>query len=131
MFTEPRSRHEMLRSGWKSVGKVFILALVLDAVYQFITVRWFYPGEAIVVALILAAVPYLLLRGPVNRFMGRKGWAGTDAKRDPQPIPAEQPAQGRCWHRYGHRTDLLCFGATLMAWIRTRALHDKFRVYHR
>lgn len=67
-FTRPQHRREMLREGWKSVGKIFILALVLDAVYQYITVRWFYPGEALVTAIALAFIPYLLLRGPVNRL---------------------------------------------------------------
>jgi hypothetical protein len=73
LFTNPEHRHEMLRSGWKSVGKIFVLALILDAIYQFIVIRWFYPGEALVTACILAIVPYLLLRGPVNRLTPRKG----------------------------------------------------------
>ena len=73
LFTEPGHRREMLRNGWKSVGKIFVIALILDAVYQFIVVRWFYPGEAVVVAVVLAIVPYVLLRGPVNRLIGRKG----------------------------------------------------------
>ena len=34
--------------------KVFLVAVVLDGIYQFITVRWFYPGEALVTALVLA-----------------------------------------------------------------------------
>ena len=73
LFTSPGHRREMLRSGWKSVGKVFVLALVLDAVYQYIELSWFYPAEALVVALILAIIPYLAIRGPVNRLMSRKG----------------------------------------------------------
>jgi hypothetical protein len=72
LFTRPERRRELLREGWKSVGKIFVIALVLDAVYQFITVRWFYPGEALVVAIALALVPYLVLRGPVNRLWPRK-----------------------------------------------------------
>jgi hypothetical protein len=64
-------RSAMLRDGWKSVGKVFILAIVLDGVYQYIVLRWFYPGEALIVALILAIVPYVLVRGPVNRIARR------------------------------------------------------------
>ena len=67
LFTNSEHRRDMLRDGWKSVGKIFIVALLLDAVYQFITVKWFYPGEALVVAFILALVPYLLLHGPINR----------------------------------------------------------------
>ena len=44
------------------------MAIVIDGIYQFIVCRWFYPGEAIITALILAFVPYLLIRGPVNRI---------------------------------------------------------------
>ena len=68
LFTSPEHRRELLREGWKAVGKIFVIAVVLDAVYQFITVRWFYPGEALVTAVALALVPYLVLRGPVNRL---------------------------------------------------------------
>ena len=69
MFADPDHRREFLRNGWKSVGKVFVMALVLDAVYQYITIRWFYPVEALVVAVVLAIVPYLVLRGPANRLL--------------------------------------------------------------
>jgi len=72
MFTNPDSRADMIRDGWKSVGRVFILAVVLDTIYQFIVFRWFYPGEALLVAAILALVPYLLIRGPVNRIAKQK-----------------------------------------------------------
>jgi hypothetical protein len=68
LFTHAAQRRQLLRDGWKSVGRVFILAIVIDAIYQFIVFRWFYPGEALVVAFVLAIVPYLLVRGPVNRI---------------------------------------------------------------
>ena len=68
VFTNPAHRREMLRDGWKSVGKVFVLALVLDVAYQIFFLRWIYPVEALLVALGLAIVPYLLVRGPVNRI---------------------------------------------------------------
>jgi hypothetical protein len=71
LFTEPGHRSALLRNGWKSVGKIFIVALALDAVYQAIELHWFYPGEALLTAFLLAIVPYLLLRGPVNRIMAR------------------------------------------------------------
>jgi hypothetical protein len=71
LFTDRGEREAMLKNGWKSVGKVFILAVVLDAIYQFIVLRWFYPGEAVIVAVILAILPYLLVRGPVNRIAQR------------------------------------------------------------
>ena len=58
----------MLKDGWKSVGKVFVLALILDVVYQIIVMRFVYPGEALITAVLLAIVPYLTLRGLVTRF---------------------------------------------------------------
>ena len=73
LFTNPGHRRELLKEGWKAVGKVFIIAIIIDAVYQFIALRWFYPGEAFLVAVILAFFPYLLIRGPVNRLTPRKG----------------------------------------------------------
>ena len=73
LLTDPGHRAEMLRDGWKSVGKVFVLALVLDVVYQVLVLRFVYPGEAIVVALALAIVPYLLVRGLVTRVASASG----------------------------------------------------------
>jgi hypothetical protein len=67
IFTNPAHRHELLRQGWKDVGKVFVLAIVLDVIYQLIVLRWVYPGEALIIACVLALVPYLLVRGPVTR----------------------------------------------------------------
>jgi hypothetical protein len=68
LFTHLAQRRQLLRDGWKSVGRVFILAIVIDVVYQFVVFRWFYPGETLVVAFVLAIVPYLLVRGPVSRI---------------------------------------------------------------
>lgn len=69
LLKEPDRRGELVRNGWKSVGKIVIAALVLDTVYQIIVLRTFYPGEATIVAGILAIVPYVLLRGPANRVI--------------------------------------------------------------
>jgi hypothetical protein len=73
LFTERGHRLALLRQGWKSVGKVFVVAVLIDAVYQFITVRWFYPGESVAVAFLLAIVPYLMLRGLANRVTRGRG----------------------------------------------------------
>lgn len=71
LFTNPEHRVDMLRSGWKSIGKVFIIAVVLDFVFQYIVFHDFRPGGALIAGVILALVPYLLIRGPVNRLMRR------------------------------------------------------------
>jgi hypothetical protein len=71
MFTNPAHAKELLESGFKSVTRVVIFALIMDAIYQLIVSHWFYPGEALLVAFLLAFVPYLLIRGPVNRIARR------------------------------------------------------------
>jgi hypothetical protein len=86
LFTEPSHRRELLRNGWKSVGKIFVLAIILDTVYQFIELRWFYPGEALMVALLLAIIPYVLLRGPVNRLTSTKSREIGEEPRAQKPV---------------------------------------------
>lgn len=82
LFPDPAHRRELIRSGWKSVGKVFAAAFVIDAIYQFMELHWFYPGEALLTALILAIIPYVLLRGPVNRLTPRKRQLDAHARKD-------------------------------------------------
>ena len=66
-FRDPTKRRRLLRSGLKDVGKVFIVACVLDTTYQILVLRSFYPGEVLVVAVVCAIVPYVLIRGLVLR----------------------------------------------------------------
>ena len=49
--------------------KVFIMAVLLDCVYQFLVFRWVYPIEAMVTAAILAILPYVAMRRAVNRIV--------------------------------------------------------------
>ena len=70
--TDPSHRIEFLEAGWKDVAKVYLLAILLDVVYQYIVFRWVYPIESLVVAFVLAFLPYLLIRGPVNRLIRRR-----------------------------------------------------------
>jgi hypothetical protein len=44
----------------------------MDAVYQFWVIKAFRPLEMITVVLVLAFIPYLLVRGPVLRIARRK-----------------------------------------------------------
>jgi len=71
LFSDPAGRAQRIKDGWSSVGRVFILALVLDSVYQVVQFRFVYPGEAAVVAFILALLPYIALRGLVTRLVRR------------------------------------------------------------
>jgi hypothetical protein len=67
LLTDSGARASMLKDGWKSVGRIFLLAVVLDVAYQIYVQHFVYPGEVIIVAFILAIVPYLIVRGLVTR----------------------------------------------------------------
>lgn len=61
-----------------------LVGIALDLVYQIIVHRWVYPLEMVFTVTLLVLVPYVLLRGPVNRLafrFSRKGSApaGTGA----------------------------------------------------
>jgi hypothetical protein len=71
ILSDPVKRPGHLREGLKRVSRVIIFALVMDAIYQFIVLHRFYPGEALVIAFFLAVLPYLLIRGPVARIARR------------------------------------------------------------
>lgn len=71
ILTNPNQRGDLMREGWKSVARVFFLAIVMDFIYQLIVLNWIYPFELLLIAVLLAVVPYLLLRGPVNRLVRR------------------------------------------------------------
>lgn len=71
VLTDPAARAERLKEGLAATAKIMILAVVLDAVYQFRVLGTFYPGEAMVIAFVLAFVPYLLIRGPTARIARR------------------------------------------------------------
>ena len=74
----------MVKEGWKDVERIFLLALAMDVVYQLIVLHFVYPGEAIIVGILLAIVPYLILRGLVTRVARRdKGNCRTTGKQPP------------------------------------------------
>jgi hypothetical protein len=72
VFHDPAERSELLREGWKGVGKVFVLAVLLEVVFQLMVLKTVYPLEAVFVALVLAILPYLVLRGFTNRLSPRR-----------------------------------------------------------
>ena len=73
LFSDRVNRRAMIKDGWKSISRVFVFAIVLDVIYQLIVLHFVYPGEAITVAIILAIVPYLILRGLVTRLARAMG----------------------------------------------------------
>jgi hypothetical protein len=68
---DKKDRHIHVRSGMRDIAGVFIVAMLVDTVYQSMVVRWVYPGETVIVAFLLAVVPYVVLRALVNRIAKR------------------------------------------------------------
>ena len=66
-ITNPTERRRLLRSGLKHFGKIFVVACVLDTIYQTWVLKAFHPGEMVFVAVMCAVVPYFLVRGPITR----------------------------------------------------------------
>jgi hypothetical protein len=72
LLVNPAHRGAMVKDGWKSIGKVFIVALVLDVIYQMIVSDFVYSGEALIVGFVLTIAPFVILRGLVNRIASGK-----------------------------------------------------------
>jgi hypothetical protein len=98
-LTDRAERRRLFRSALKDFGKVFVVACVLDTIYQILVLGTFYPGELLIVAVACAIVPYLLVRGPIMRvacLLHRKWTAPADptsvtAKNDNPGHPASPP----------------------------------------
>jgi hypothetical protein len=71
VLTNPAERRRLLRSGVRDIGRIFVMALVLDTTYQVMVLREFYPVQLLIVAVACAIVPYVLIRGPVTRLTRR------------------------------------------------------------
>lgn len=71
MLTSRTERGGRLREGLIATGRTLLIGLVMDGIYQSIVLKTFYPGEAVIMVILLAFVPYLLLRGPIARIVRR------------------------------------------------------------
>ncbi len=58
---------QQAREGILSIARIILLGLGMDTIYQLKAFDKFYPGEAVVITLLLAVIPYILLRGPISR----------------------------------------------------------------
>ncbi len=74
-----QERMARLREGVNATARVFLLGIVMDRIYQALVLKRFYPNEAVVIALLLAFVPYVLIRGPVVRVTSAMACAASVA----------------------------------------------------
>src|SRR6185436_6648755 len=57
-----------LREGLTSIARVILLGISMDVIYQFKALDRFYPVEALMMAIMLAVVPYFVFRSIVERI---------------------------------------------------------------
>ena len=71
IIREPASRRGRIAEGWRDVGRILLLAVAMDLVYQALVIHAFRPLEGAVISVAVAIVPYLILRGVVSRLSAR------------------------------------------------------------
>jgi hypothetical protein len=69
-IADPAQRAVRLNEALVATARIILLGLVMDGIYQAIEFDTFHPAEAVIIALVLAFLPYLLLRGLIARAAG-------------------------------------------------------------
>jgi hypothetical protein len=87
VFADRSLRRQLALDGWKRISRVFFIAVAIDFIYQMIVKKGFEPVEALWVAVLLAIVPYALVRGPVNRLV--RHWYRKAPLRTAPPAPGD------------------------------------------
>lgn len=68
IVTNPAERRRLMCSAVKDLGRILLVAVVLDTTCQLAVLRAFHPVQVLLVAVACALVPYFLIRGPVTRL---------------------------------------------------------------
>lgn len=88
LAADPTRRRHLLRGLWEDIGRLFLIAVAVDVIYQIIVFRTVYPVQALVVAALLALPTYVVARGLTNR-VARRNRPGQQARQrqDEGPTP--------------------------------------------
>lgn len=68
VLSDSDERSGRLLEGLMSTSRIILLGFAMDAIYQWRVLDTFYPGEAVIITLALAVLPYFILRGPIERI---------------------------------------------------------------
>ena len=68
LFGGGERRGGRLWEGVVSTARILILGVVMDVAYQLAFLDSFYPAESALIAILLAFLPYALMRGPLGRL---------------------------------------------------------------
>jgi hypothetical protein len=100
-----------LREGLNATARIILLGLIMDAIYQIIVFKRFYPVEAVIIAVLPGFLPYLLFRVAL-----RASFVAV-----PLHIKPEKVAQngGFRLHSSAERFEVRVTSASHVSWIRT------------
>jgi len=56
---DPVTNRHLVRTVWRSIRVLVFVALALDVIYQLLVRQWVYPGETLIVLVVIALLPYL------------------------------------------------------------------------
>ena len=87
ILTERGQGGGRLREGVIATSRIILLGFAMDAIYQATVLGTFYPGEMLLISVLLAFLPYVLLRGPFARLAG---WRHHDGGRRPPSSKSER-----------------------------------------
>jgi hypothetical protein len=77
ILNHSEKRAGRLGEALNATARIMLLGVGMDALYQYRVFGTFFPGEAVIIAVALAFIPYLLLRGPISiaarRWLARPG----------------------------------------------------------
>lgn len=70
-LSNPGSRRERWQQIWADVGTVFVVALILDSIYQIVVHSGIFTLELLITAAALALLPYIIARSLVTLVANR------------------------------------------------------------
>ncbi|HSE68397.1 MAG TPA: hypothetical protein VLB12_15515 [Gemmatimonadales bacterium] len=68
---DPERRKRRIGEALRATGQIILLGIVMDTIYQLRVLKTFYPAEAALIAVLLAVVPYFLMRGIAQQIAKR------------------------------------------------------------
>jgi hypothetical protein len=68
IISNANERGGRLREGLNATAKILLFGLAMDTIYQLVVFKAFYPYEALIIAVLLAFVPYFVIRGLAARI---------------------------------------------------------------
>jgi hypothetical protein len=69
LLSDGKRRWELMKEGFAQVATLVAMAILLDAISQWLILRAIYPGPALVVGPVLIAFPYSVSRALANRYV--------------------------------------------------------------